>query len=216
MCLIEMGMPKMGPDRKPELGADGKPVINWMPRPQISCAQDVSRRNGRPHRLAAGRGVPQGRDGISCSSITRSIARSAIRPASAACRNSASSTATPTRASSNTRSRNRRTSSSVRASRSTTSAAFFARAAFASEGDRERRRARLRRSRQLTPFCTAHPGKRLENNYSLNTVDICPVGALTSTDFRFKMRVWFLEGNQEHLHELRAPAATPSSALAKM
>ncbi|MFL6589198.1 MAG: 2Fe-2S iron-sulfur cluster-binding protein, partial [Chthoniobacterales bacterium] len=24
MCLIEMGLPKMGPDRKPELGADGK------------------------------------------------------------------------------------------------------------------------------------------------------------------------------------------------
>src|SRR5919204_531939 len=34
---------------------------------------------------------------------------------------------------------------------------------------------------------------RMENNYSLNTVDICPVGALTSTDFRFKMRVWFLK-----------------------
>src|SRR6266576_3477266 len=33
MCLIEMGMPNMGPDRKPELGEDGKPVINWMPRP---------------------------------------------------------------------------------------------------------------------------------------------------------------------------------------
>jgi NADH-quinone oxidoreductase subunit G len=40
---------------------------------------------------------------------------------------------------------------------------------------------------------TAYPGKRLENNYSLNTVDICPVGALTSSDFRFRMRVWFLK-----------------------
>jgi NADH-quinone oxidoreductase subunit G len=39
----------------------------------------------------------------------------------------------------------------------------------------------------------AHPLRSLENNYSLNTVDICPVGALTSTDFRFKMRVWFLK-----------------------
>ncbi len=37
-----------------------------------------------------------------------------------------------------------------------------------------------------------HPGKELANNYSLNTVDICPVGALTSNDFRFQMRVWFL------------------------
>lgn len=40
---------------------------------------------------------------------------------------------------------------------------------------------------------TCYPGKQLENNYSLNTVDICPVGALTDTDFRFKMRVWFLK-----------------------
>lgn len=40
---------------------------------------------------------------------------------------------------------------------------------------------------------TCYPGKQLENNYSLNTVDICPVGALTSLDFRFKMRVWFLK-----------------------
>jgi NADH-quinone oxidoreductase subunit G len=38
-----------------------------------------------------------------------------------------------------------------------------------------------------------HPGKRLENNYSLNTVDICPVGALTSNDFRFQQRVWFMK-----------------------
>jgi len=37
------------------------------------------------------------------------------------------------------------------------------------------------------------PGKKLDNNYSLNTVDICPVGALTSKDFRFKQRVWFLK-----------------------
>src|SRR5437868_8168198 len=40
---------------------------------------------------------------------------------------------------------------------------------------------------------TAHPDKRLENNYSLNTVDICPVSAITSSQFRFEMRVWFLK-----------------------
>src|SRR3989454_481664 len=39
----------------------------------------------------------------------------------------------------------------------------------------------------------AYPGHRFDNNYTLNTVDICPVGALTSKDFRFKMRVWFLK-----------------------
>jgi NADH-quinone oxidoreductase subunit G len=40
---------------------------------------------------------------------------------------------------------------------------------------------------------TAYPGKKFDNNYTLNTVDICPVGALTSKDFRFQMRVWFLK-----------------------
>src|SRR5213595_2310991 len=40
---------------------------------------------------------------------------------------------------------------------------------------------------------TAFPGKVFDNNYTLNTVDICPVGALTSKDFRFQMRVWFLK-----------------------
>lgn len=40
---------------------------------------------------------------------------------------------------------------------------------------------------------TVYPGKELANNYSLNTVDICPVGALTSNDFRFQMRVWFMK-----------------------
>ncbi|XXF75756.1 2Fe-2S iron-sulfur cluster-binding protein [Myxococcaceae bacterium GXIMD 01537] len=36
------------------------------------------------------------------------------------------------------------------------------------------------------------PGNELSSNYSLNTVDICPVGALLSRDFRFKARAWFL------------------------
>ncbi|QDF29981.1 2Fe-2S iron-sulfur cluster-binding protein [Halarcobacter anaerophilus] len=37
------------------------------------------------------------------------------------------------------------------------------------------------------------PGKPLDNPYAMNVVDLCPVGALTSQDFRFKQRVWFLE-----------------------
>jgi NADH-quinone oxidoreductase subunit G len=37
------------------------------------------------------------------------------------------------------------------------------------------------------------PGGRLENPYSGNVVDICPVGALTNKDFRFRARVWYLD-----------------------
>jgi NADH-quinone oxidoreductase subunit G len=39
-------------------------------------------------------------------------------------------------------------------------------------------------------------GKKLNNKYSVNTVDICPVGALTSKDFRFRQRVWYLKDSQ--------------------
>jgi len=34
------------------------------------------------------------------------------------------------------------------------------------------------------------PGEKLDNPYSMNVIEICPVGALTSREFRFKARVW--------------------------
>ncbi len=37
------------------------------------------------------------------------------------------------------------------------------------------------------------PGMTLDNAYSGNVVDICPVGALTDRHFRYKVRVWYLE-----------------------
>jgi NADH-quinone oxidoreductase subunit G len=37
---------------------------------------------------------------------------------------------------------------------------------------------------------TTFPGEKLDNPYSMNVIDLCPVGALTSRDFRFKARVW--------------------------
>jgi NADH-quinone oxidoreductase subunit G len=39
---------------------------------------------------------------------------------------------------------------------------------------------------------TTAPGVPLDDRYAGNVVDLCPVGALTSTDFRFRGRVWFL------------------------
>jgi NADH-quinone oxidoreductase subunit G len=37
------------------------------------------------------------------------------------------------------------------------------------------------------------PGAELANKYSGNVVDICPVGALLDRDFRFQVRVWYLD-----------------------
>ncbi|MDY0389800.1 MAG: 2Fe-2S iron-sulfur cluster-binding protein [Desulfobulbus oligotrophicus] len=44
------------------------------------------------------------------------------------------------------------------------------------------------------------PGRPLNNRYALNVVDLCPVGAMTSQDFRFKQRVWFLTKSPSICH----------------
>ncbi|MCX7880598.1 MAG: 2Fe-2S iron-sulfur cluster-binding protein [Ignavibacteria bacterium] len=40
-----------------------------------------------------------------------------------------------------------------------------------------------------------HEGTQFDSPYSMNVIDICPVGALTSRDFRFKSRVWDMSFN---------------------
>ncbi len=42
-------------------------------------------------------------------------------------------------------------------------------------------------------YITTFPGQDVTSPYSLNTVDLCPVGALTSKDFRFNSATWFLK-----------------------
>ena len=192
MCLVEMGFPKPGPDRKPELGADGKPIINWMPRPQISCAQDVAEgmgiRTNSPLVKECQRGVME-------FLLINHPLDCPICDQAGECRLQEFSVDFGTSASRFLENKVKKPKNVVLGPRVTL--------------DDERC---ILCSRCIR-FCqeiahddvlgfvdrgsytvlTAHPGKRLENNYSLNTVDICPVGALTSTDFRFKMRVWFLK-----------------------
>ncbi|AKV02506.1 NADH-ubiquinone oxidoreductase chain G [Labilithrix luteola] len=40
---------------------------------------------------------------------------------------------------------------------------------------------------------TVAPGRELDGHYTFMTEHVCPVGALTTKDFRFKARVWFLK-----------------------
>ena len=49
-------------------------------------------------------------------------------------------------------------------------------------------------------YITTMPGRGLESEYAMNVVDICPVGALTSKDFRFNQRVWFLKPVESICH----------------
>lgn len=40
--------------------------------------------------------------------------------------------------------------------------------------------------------------KSIDNDFSGNVIDVCPVGALTDRTFRFKSRVWFLKPMDAH------------------
>ena len=42
ICVVEVGTPKLGPDRKPVIGPDGSPEIAWMPKVQTGCTTPVT------------------------------------------------------------------------------------------------------------------------------------------------------------------------------
>ena len=192
MCLIEMGMPRMGPDRKPELGADGRPVINWMPRPQICCAQDVAEgmavRTSSPLVEECRRGVMEFlliNHPLDCP-ICDQAGECQLQEFSVEYGNQGS------RFLENKVKKPKNVEIGQRVTLDDERCILCSRCIrFCQEIVHDDVLGFIDRGSHTV--LTAHPGKRLENNYSLNTVDICPVGALTSTDFRFKMRVWFLK-----------------------
>ncbi|PYK30091.1 MAG: NADH-quinone oxidoreductase subunit L [Verrucomicrobia bacterium] len=192
MCLIEMGMPRMGPDRKPELGADGKPIINWMPRPQICCAQDVAEgmgvRTDSPLVQECRKGVMEFlliNHPLDCP-ICDQAGECELQEFSVEYGNAGS------RFLENKVKKPKAVQIGPRVTLDDERCILCSRCIrFCSEIVKDDVLGFVDRGSHTV--LTAHPGKRLENNYSLNTVDICPVGALTSTDFRFEMRVWFLK-----------------------
>jgi NADH-quinone oxidoreductase subunit G len=192
MCLIEMGFPKLGPDRKPELGKDGKPVINWMPRPQISCAQDVAEGMGVRTNSTL---VKECQRGVMEFLLINHPLDCPICDQAGECRLQEFSVEYGASDSRFLESKVKKPKNVVLGPRVTLDderCILCSRCIrFCQEIAKDDVLGFVDRGSYTV--LTAHPGKRLENNYSLNTVDICPVGALTSTDFRFKMRVWFLK-----------------------
>ncbi|MGH8094243.1 MAG: molybdopterin-dependent oxidoreductase [Chthoniobacterales bacterium] len=192
MCLIEMGMPKMGPDRKPVLGQDGKPVINWMPRPQISCATDVSEGLGVRTQSPL---VEECRRGVMEFLLINHPLDCPICDQAGECRLQEFSVEygrQDSRFLENKVKKPKNIELGPRVTLDDERCILCSRCIrFCKEIAHDDVLGFIDRGSHTV--LTAHPGKRLENNYSLNTVDICPVGALTSSDFRFKMRVWFLK-----------------------
>jgi len=192
MCLVEFGTPAMGPDRKPILNQDGTPKIAKSPRPAIACATPISPGLEIYTNTPA---VKQMREGVLEFLLINHPLDCPICDQAGECKLQEYSVDYG-------RSESRFVEPKVHKPKRVDLGPRIVL-------DDERcilctRCIRFTKdivgddalgivNRGSYNTLTAYPGKQFDNNYTLNTVDICPVGALTSKDFRFQMRVWFLK-----------------------
>ena len=194
MCLIEMGMPAVDPATKAPVmdPATGKQKINWIPRPQIGCGTNVS---PGLHVRTTSPMVKDAREGVMEFLLINHPLDCPICDQAGECKLQEQSTGYGRGYSRFIEQKNvkpKRTQLGPRVTLDDERCILCSRCIrFSKEVAKDDVLGFIDRGSYSTLTC--YPGKQLEINYSLNTVDICPVGALTSTDFRFKMRVWFLK-----------------------
>ena len=193
MCLVEMGTPMR--DRatgEPVLDEDGIPKIQWMPKPGIACASNTSQ---GLHVRTQSELTKSCREGVMEFLLINHPLDCPICDQAGECRLQEFSTDYGRGFSRYTEDKNvkpKRTELGPRVTLDDERCILCSRCVrFSEEIDKHPVLGFNLRGSHSTLSC--YPGKQLDSNYSLNTVDICPVGALTSTDFRFKMRVWFLK-----------------------
>jgi NADH-quinone oxidoreductase subunit G len=192
MCLIETGGPKMDASRAPVLDASGKPEINWIPRPAIGCATNVSEgmaiRTNSPLIDECRKGVMEFlliNHPLDCP-ICDQAGECKLQEYSVQYGNDHS------RFIEEKVKKPKRVDIGERIVLDDERCIMCSRCIrFAKDTVQDDVLGFTERGSHTT--LAVHPGHRFDNNYSLNTVDICPVGALTSKDFRFQMRVWFLK-----------------------
>ena len=192
MCLVEYGMPALGPDRKPVLNADGTPKIAKMPRPAISCATPVSPGMEIYTTTPA---VKQMREGVLESLLINHPLDCPICDQAGECKLQEYSVDYGQSASRFVEAKVHKPKAVDLGPRIMLDAerCILCTRCIRFTKDIAGDDALGIINRGSFNTIATFPGMPFDNNYTLNTVDICPVGALTSKDFRFKMRVWFLK-----------------------
>lgn len=192
MCLVEFGTPALGPDRQPLKNPDGSPVISKSPRPAIACATPIS---PGMEIYTNTPGVKQMRTGVLEFLLINHPLDCPICDQAGECKLQEYSLEYGQAAS---RFVERKVHKPKQVDLGPRIVLDDERCILCTRCIRFTRDivgddslGILNRGSYNT--LSAYPGKPFDNNYTLNTVDICPVGALTSKDFRFQMRVWFLK-----------------------
>jgi NADH-quinone oxidoreductase subunit G len=192
MCLIEVGSPKMDADRKMVMAADNHPEVAWMQRPQIGCATQVS--DGMGIRTESPL-IDECRKGVMEFLLINHPLDCPICDQAGECKLQEYSVQYGNEGSrfiEEKVKKPKRVDIGERIVLDDERCIMCSRCIrFSKEMVHDDVLGFTQRGSHTT--LAVHPGQRFDNNYSLNTVDICPVGALTSKDFRFQMRVWFLK-----------------------
>ena len=192
MCLVELGSPMRDRATNELVMENGLPKIGWQPKPAIACATNVT--PGLHVRLESP-GVKACREGVTEMLLLNHPLDCPICDQAGECKLQEQSTGYGRGYSRFVEQKNvkpKRTQLGPRVTLDDERCILCSRCIrFSKEIAKDDVLGFIDRGSYSTLTC--FPGKQLSNNYSLNTVDICPVGALTSTDFRFKMRVWFLK-----------------------
>jgi len=194
MCLVELGMPALDPaTRTPVIDpTTGLPKINWIPRPQIGCGTAAA---PGMHIRTDTELVKGCREGVMEFLLVNHPLDCPICDQAGECRLQEQATQYGRGYSRYIEEKNvkpKHTRLGPRVTLDDERCILCSRCIrFCKEIAQDDVLGFIDRGSHSTLTC--YPGRELANNYSLNTVDICPVGALTSTDFRFKMRVWFLK-----------------------
>ena len=192
MCLVEFGTPAMGADRKPIFNPDGMPKITKAPRPAIACATPVSPGMEIYTNTPA---VKQMRQGVLEFLLINHPLDCPICDQAGECKLQEYSVdygQSESRFAETKVHKPKRVDLGPRIVLDDERCILCTRCIrFTRDVVNDDALGIVSRGSYST--LTAYPGKTFDNNYTLNTVDICPVGALTSKDFRFQMRVWFLK-----------------------
>jgi NADH-quinone oxidoreductase subunit G len=192
MCLVEFGIPVLGPDRKPILNPDGTPKVVKSPRPAIACATPVS---PGMEIYSNTPGVKQMREGVLEFLLINHPLDCPICDQAGECKLQEYSVDYGQSASRFVEPKVHKpkvVDLGPRIMLDDERCILCSRCIrFTKDIVGDDALGIVNRGSYNT--LAAYPGKAFDNNYTLNTVDICPVGALTSKDFRFQMRVWFLK-----------------------
>lgn len=193
MCLVQMGMPpRPAPGQEPTRDEKGYEPIGWMPRPVIACANTVAENMGI---RTKGELVEKCREGVMEFLLINHPLDCPICDQAGECRLQEFSVGFGRGASRFIDMKVKKPKNvdiGPRIRLDDERCIMCSRCIrFMAEVAKDPVLGFTQRGTHTT--LTVHPGRRLDSNYSLNTADICPVGALTSNDFRFQMRVWFLK-----------------------